>query len=285
MDGGPWVQVSRLGMPLVNELVIGLPDKDRFNASEPKYDGQFATYVTNPTLPALLDALFRDAVNQTLGTNFTNLAPNNLPRNDLVTAFLTGFPGVNQHVERHGVRDDAAQHRRFAADAGRAAEQLRRRRRRSRGLPERPPSGRRHRRHRAARGDGSPVLPADHRWQQRGSRALHAGGRAGGNVPFTDGAPVSAADFDTAFPYLTTPLPGSGGTDMSSRKTNMPLVLLAATTLVVAACGSGGDGMQPPPMANTAPGISAISDRSVIRTRVVGPIEFSVTDAETPPTS
>ena len=59
VDGGPWVQVSRLGMPLVNELVIGLPDKDRFSASEPKFDGQFATYVTNPTLPALLDALFR----------------------------------------------------------------------------------------------------------------------------------------------------------------------------------------------------------------------------------
>ena len=32
-----------------------------------------------------------------------------------------------------------------------------------------------------------------------------------GNVPFTDGAPVSAADFDTTFPYLTTPLPGAGG--------------------------------------------------------------------------
>ena len=96
VSGGPWTQVSRLSKPLVNELVIGLPDKDRFNASQPKDDGQFATYVTNPTLPALLDALFRGAVNQTLGTSFTNIAPANLPRNDLVTAFLTGFPGVNQ---------------------------------------------------------------------------------------------------------------------------------------------------------------------------------------------
>ena len=49
--------------------------------------------MTNPTLPALLDVLFRDAVNRTLGTNITNLAPANLPRTDLVTAFLTGFPG------------------------------------------------------------------------------------------------------------------------------------------------------------------------------------------------
>ena len=50
--GGAWTQVSRLGMPLVNEVVIGLPDKDKFNNSKPKDDGQFATYVTNPTLPA-----------------------------------------------------------------------------------------------------------------------------------------------------------------------------------------------------------------------------------------
>ncbi|WP_273878619.1 DUF4331 family protein, partial [Serratia liquefaciens] len=49
--GGAWVQVSRLGMPLVNELVIGLKDKDAFNASKPKDDAQFATYVTNPTYP------------------------------------------------------------------------------------------------------------------------------------------------------------------------------------------------------------------------------------------
>ncbi|MET0661408.1 MAG: DUF4331 domain-containing protein, partial [Steroidobacteraceae bacterium] len=48
VNGGAFTQVSRLSAPLVNELVIGLPDKDRFNASEPKNDGQFATYVTNP---------------------------------------------------------------------------------------------------------------------------------------------------------------------------------------------------------------------------------------------
>mgnify|MGYP003703969873 CR=1 FL=1 len=53
-DGGAWVQVSRLGNPLINELVIGLRDKDKFNGSKPKDDLQFATYVTNPTLPALL---------------------------------------------------------------------------------------------------------------------------------------------------------------------------------------------------------------------------------------
>jgi hypothetical protein len=48
-EGGAWTQVSRLGMPLVNEVVIGLKDKDTFNASKPSGDAQFADYVTNPT--------------------------------------------------------------------------------------------------------------------------------------------------------------------------------------------------------------------------------------------
>jgi Domain of unknown function (DUF4331) len=84
-QGGAWVQVSRLGNPLVNELVIGLPDKDKFNASSPKDDGQFLTYVSNPTLPALLTIV--------LGAD---VAPKNLPRTDLLTTFLTGITGVNK---------------------------------------------------------------------------------------------------------------------------------------------------------------------------------------------
>lgn len=84
--GGAWVQVSRLGMPLVNEVVIGLKDKDKFNASKPKDDAQFADYVTNPTLPALLE----------IALGLPNTAPTNFPRNDLVTTFLTGIKGVNQ---------------------------------------------------------------------------------------------------------------------------------------------------------------------------------------------
>jgi hypothetical protein len=86
-QSGSFVQVSRLGAPLVNEVVIGLKDKNRFNASEPKDDGQFADYVTNPTLPALLELLFGSA-----GVK----APTNFPRTDLVAAFLTGVQGVNK---------------------------------------------------------------------------------------------------------------------------------------------------------------------------------------------
>ena len=84
--GGAWTQVSRLGQPLVNEVVIGLPMKDRFNGSKPKDDGQFIDYVTNPTLPALIE----------IALALPNTAPKNIPRNDLVTTFLTGIKGVNQ---------------------------------------------------------------------------------------------------------------------------------------------------------------------------------------------
>lgn len=84
--GGAWTQVSRLGHPLINEVIIGLPDKDRFNGAKPKDDAQFATYVTNPTLPALLE----------IALATPNIAPKNLPRNDLVVTFLTGIAGVTQ---------------------------------------------------------------------------------------------------------------------------------------------------------------------------------------------
>lgn len=83
--GGAWVQVSRLGNPLVNEVVIGLPDKDKFNTSKPMDDLQFANYVTNPTLPKLLDIALGATV-----------SPTNLPRTDLLNVFLTGIAGVNK---------------------------------------------------------------------------------------------------------------------------------------------------------------------------------------------
>ncbi len=86
--GGAWTQVSRLGMPLVNELVIGLKDKDHFNGSKPKDDAQFAAYVTNPSYPQLLTT--------PAYLNLPGAAPTNIPRNDLVTTFLTGITGVNK---------------------------------------------------------------------------------------------------------------------------------------------------------------------------------------------
>ena len=93
-SGGAWVQLSRLSMPLVNEVVIGLPDKDLFNGSQPKDDAQFLTYVTNPTLPRLLEiALDKDPAFG--GTATGKIAPTNFPRTDLVSTFLTGITGLN----------------------------------------------------------------------------------------------------------------------------------------------------------------------------------------------
>ena len=86
-QSGSFIQVSRLGNPLVNEVAIGLPDKNLFNASHPRDDGSnFLQYVTHPTLPEILQLLFPNVVE----------APNNFPRGDLVETFLTGIGGINQ---------------------------------------------------------------------------------------------------------------------------------------------------------------------------------------------
>ena len=89
VEGGAWAQVSRLGFPLINEAVIGLPDKDKFNSSMPNNDlTNFADYVTNPTLPALLEILFGTA----------GYAAPKTPRDDMVAAAVTGVAGVNMPV-------------------------------------------------------------------------------------------------------------------------------------------------------------------------------------------
>ncbi|MFF4348209.1 DUF4331 domain-containing protein [Streptomyces sp. NPDC001530] len=80
---GDWTQVSRLGMPLVNEVVNPQKDKDKFNASAPWNDGQFLKNVTNPELPKLIEAIYKIK------------APAE-PRNDLVDVFLKGVKGLNQ---------------------------------------------------------------------------------------------------------------------------------------------------------------------------------------------
>ncbi|MEO5987757.1 MAG: DUF4331 family protein [Candidatus Eisenbacteria bacterium] len=80
---GADIQVSRLGMPLVNEVVLPIGVKDRFNASSPTDDGQFLSYVTNSEVAGLFTALYGISVPPA-------------PRNDLVAVFLTGVPGLNQ---------------------------------------------------------------------------------------------------------------------------------------------------------------------------------------------
>jgi hypothetical protein len=84
---GDWVQVSRLGLPLVNEVLIPLKDKNKWNASKPKDDGQFLEYVTDPELGRLIPVLY---------PGVETPPP---PRNDLVTVALTGIPDLNQPAD------------------------------------------------------------------------------------------------------------------------------------------------------------------------------------------
>jgi hypothetical protein len=192
-------QVSRLGMPLVNELVIGLKDKDLFNASKPTDDAQFATYVTHPTLPALLEILFgADGVQ----------APPVFPRTDLVTAFLTGVPGVNQP---HRIVPSEMLRLNTALPATPKGSQN------SLGAldcfvdgaltlgnpgcdPAGFPNGRR---------PGDDVVDIELRVAMGTLLPPGAGKPASANLPYTDGALVEDSQFDATFPYLTTPLPGS----------------------------------------------------------------------------
>lgn len=181
IHGGAWTQVSRLGSPLVNEVVIGLKDKDKFNASEPKDDAQFATYVTNPTLPELIQLLF--------GVN----APDLHPRADLVAGFLTGLPTLNQPenvVPAEMLRLNTEIPPTPAALQGRL------------GLIDADiagfPNGRR---------PGDDVVDIALRVVM--GVFVDPSVAPDGQLPYTDGAFVDSSFFLTEFPYLMTPVPGS----------------------------------------------------------------------------
>ena len=77
-----WVQVSRLGNPLINEVVIPTKLKDRWNRLSPDSDAQFEQYYREPILAKVINQLYG------LGVPETN-------RDDLVAVLLTGVPGLN----------------------------------------------------------------------------------------------------------------------------------------------------------------------------------------------
>ena len=84
-ESGPWVQVSRLGNPLINEVIIPMGDKDEWNATRPFEDEQFLKYYRHPELAKLLPVLYPGV--------FPNLADLTAARADLVAILLTGLPG------------------------------------------------------------------------------------------------------------------------------------------------------------------------------------------------
>jgi hypothetical protein len=194
-QNGDYVQVSRLGMPLVNEIVIGLKDKNKFNSSEPKDDGQFIDYVTNPTLPTLIEALFGAA-----GVK----APTNFPRTDLIAAFLTGIDGVNKPANvtpSEMLRLNTS----IAPTAGAAQSRLGVLGGDNAGFP----NGRR---------PGDDVVDIELRVAMGVLCTLNLGGckpadAPAGGLHYTDGAYISSAFFANEYPYLRAPLKGSPNDD------------------------------------------------------------------------
>jgi hypothetical protein len=83
-DTGPFVQISRLGNPLFNEVLVPLSQKDQWNASSPAQDQYFANGVAHPELAGLLNVLYPGF--------FTHLAAYSKPRADLEAILLTGIP-------------------------------------------------------------------------------------------------------------------------------------------------------------------------------------------------
>jgi Domain of unknown function (DUF4331) len=87
VSSGPYHQVSRLGNPLVNEVLIPLGKKDLWNSLPPSDDKQFASYVTNPELATLLPALYPGVF-----PNLAALDNSDAARADLEAILLTGIP-------------------------------------------------------------------------------------------------------------------------------------------------------------------------------------------------
>jgi Domain of unknown function (DUF4331) len=184
-ETGPFVQQSRLGNPLVNEVVIGLKDKNAFNASQPENDARFGKYVTNPTLPALLQLLF--------GVK----APTTFPRADLVQIFLTGVPGLNKPAGTVTPSEQMRLNTSIAAKPANLQNPL--------GViggdTAGYPNGRR---------PGDDVVDISLRAVM--GVLLPASAAPDGQRAYTDGAFVNASFFDQTFPYIKAPLPGSPAT-------------------------------------------------------------------------
>lgn len=83
-NSGKWVQVSRLGNPLINEVIIPLAEKDFWNSQKPKDDAQFEKYYLNPVLAPTVNTVYPSLPDARESA-----------RTDLSLILLTGIPGVN----------------------------------------------------------------------------------------------------------------------------------------------------------------------------------------------
>jgi hypothetical protein len=197
IEGGAWTQVSRLGMPLVNEVVIGLDDKDKFNNAKPMNDvANFTPYVTNPTFPALVQTLFPTVV-----------APTNFPRTDLVTVYLKGIKGVNQPATVAVAAEMLRLNTSIAPTAFGAQSSLGVAGGDNAGFPNgrRPGDDVVDLTIRVAMGALCVLTGAGDTFQL----GCHPSDAPSGALAFTDGVRKDSTNYGSTFPYLTTPLPGN----------------------------------------------------------------------------
>jgi hypothetical protein len=180
-ERGAPVQVSRDGAPLVNSMLIGIDDKDRFNCFPPFDDvTNFFDYFTYPALPKMIEDLNGIP------------APFVFPRQDLVEFYLTGLPGLNETRfvgEMLRFRYDMAP---VPADRQSNLGVLG-------GDVAGFPNGRR---------PGDDVVDITLRVLMGATLPVSQAPASG--LPLTDGALVDAMDFDDVWPYLRIPVPGTG---------------------------------------------------------------------------
>src|SRR5215210_5957226 len=180
-----WVQVSRLGNPLINEVVIPIGQKDRFNRTEPADDAKnYGAFVVEPEVAKLLNALFGLDVKTT-------------GRTDIVQALLTGVPGLTQIGSKPAAADTlklnlgvppASQPNRFGVLAGDVA-----------GFP----NGRRL---------ADDVTDIELRVIAGALLKPEEGGK---QIPLGDGGDQNDKPFRASFPYVA--LPGDGFTGLTKR--------------------------------------------------------------------
>jgi hypothetical protein len=188
-----WVQVSRLGNPLINEVVIPVGQKDRFNRTEPADDAKhFGSYVVEPEVARLLNALFGLDVKTT-------------DRADIVQALLTGVPGLTQIGAKPAAADTlklnlgvppAAQPNRFGVLAGDVA-----------GFP----NGRRL---------ADDVTDIELRVIAGALLEPEEGGK---QIPLGDGVDQNDRPFRTAFPYVAAPTDGLTGLAKRTEPAHAPV--------------------------------------------------------------
>ncbi len=232
---GPFRQVSRLGNPLFNEVIVPMAEKDKWNSRKPGDDRVYAKYVNKPELGGLIPALYPGA--------FPNLAKYKKPRADLNAILLTGIPkgivaGFQNYTGRHRGGHAAPQR---GDQADRQAERPRRGGRRPGRVPQRTPHQRRRRDDRAARDRrcddpaGGPVVRAGRRrrrglgrydeHERRRHREVPLPGSPGWRVP--DGARHHAGVM-TAPAQVENPFAGQGsvlldiGGDVGALVVTMP---------------------------------------------------------------